>query len=143
MITAYNEIRSEDKDRLNKFLPNTVNNIQFILEIERIANLHNMPIKDIKFETQKSGSANPNIVTSKTEDDDNPYGTFPVSFVTEGSYDSFVSFLKDLEYNLRLVDIKAVSFSITDPTANVTKGLDVNSQDVYRYTVAVETYWLK
>ena len=56
LITKYNGIKQSDKDRLNSLIPNSVNNIQFILEVERLANLHNMPIKDLKFEASKQAS---------------------------------------------------------------------------------------
>ncbi len=144
LIKSYNEIKNEDKDRLNKLLPNTVNNIQFILEIERIANLHNMPIRDVKFEAKNKDNTpiGENIVTSDNPEDEKPYGVFPIKFSTEGDYDSFLSFLRDLERNLRLVDIKSISFSISDPSAaNVLKeSLNPNS---HRYLLEVETYWLK
>jgi len=142
LITAYNEIKQSDKDRLNNFLPNSVNNIQFILEIERIASLHNMPIKDIKFESVKKDATPTNTNTIVSEDTTVrlPYGVFPIEFSTEGSYDSFVLFLKDLEYNLRLADVKSVSFTVPDPNIKAAVGVDPN---VYQYSVKVETYWLK
>lgn len=142
LIKAYNEISQSDKDRLNSFLPDSVNNIQFILELERIANLHNMPIKDIKFEAKSNSntSANPNVVVSAISTDTRPYGVFPIEFMTEGDYSSFVLFLKDLEYNLRIADIKSISFNIPDASAKPAAGFDPN---VYRYLIKVETYWLK
>lgn len=142
LIKSYNEISQSDKDRLSSFLPDSVNNIQFILELERIANLHNMPIKDIKFEAKSNSntSTDPNVVVSAISTDTRPYGVFPIEFTTEGDYDSFVLFLKDLEYNLRVADIKSISFTVPDASAKPVAGFDPN---VYRYLVKVETYWLK
>ena len=141
LIKSYNEINQSDKDRLNSFLPDSVNNIQFILELERIANLHNMPIKDIKFEaTSSTSSSNPNVVVSSVSTDTRPYGVFPIEFTTEGDYNSFVLFLKDLESNLRVADIKSISFIVPDSSAKPVAGFDPN---VYHYLVKVETYWLK
>lgn len=142
LIKTYNEIKDEDKNRLDNFLPSSVNNIQFILEIERIANLHNMPIKDIKFEPIGSGlnAAGSNTIVSSVSSDNRPYGVFPIEFTTEGKYDSFSLFLKDLESNLRLVDVKSISFTVPDNTGKVLNGIDPN---VYKYSVKVETYWLK
>lgn len=143
LIRSYNNVNAEDKDKLNKMLPSTVNNIQFILELERIANLHNMPIKDVKFNPLNNADtpsdSNSNVVASEKNNEDKPYGTFPISFVTEGDYNSFMLFLKDIEKNLRIVDIKSISFFVSDP--NTTK--DLSSQNNYRYTLEVETYWLK
>lgn len=140
LIKAFNSIKDEDKDRLGKFLPSTVNNIQFILEIERMANSHSMPIRDLDFEARKKDAPVSNIIVSESSEENKPFGTFPISFTTEGTYDSFVSFLRDMEYNLRLIDVKSISFSIPDPNSKVNEFVD---QNVYKYTVKVETYWLK
>lgn len=139
LIKSYNEIKEVDRDRLSKFLPSSVNNIQFILEVERIANLHGMPIRDIKFETVRKDSAviDPNIIVAEDPVDNLPYGIFPIEFTLEGKYDSFLLFLKDLEYNLRLVDIKSVSFSVPSGTEKET------DPNIYSYSLKVETYWLK
>ncbi len=141
LLKNYNEIKQEDKERLNNFLPGSVNNIEFILEIEHIANIHNMPIKDIKFEAMKKKITpnDPNMVVSEIPTDNRSYGVFPVEFTTEGSYDRFLDFLKDLEFNLRLVDIKSISFLVSD-NKNAEVGVDPN---VYTYNLKVETYWLK
>lgn len=142
LIKSYNEIKESDKDRLNKFLPSSVNNIQFILEIERIAGLHGMPIKNIKFEPiQKDNvSTDPNMIVSDSPEDNRPYGVFPVEFTTEGSYDKFIPFLKDLESNLRLIDVKSISFSVPDTSNKTAVNIDPN---IYTYSLKVETYWLK
>lgn len=139
LLSSFNEIKQIDKDRLSNFLPSAVNNIQFILEIERIANLHGMPVKDIKFETKKQDTTvDPNVIVSESSIDNKPFGVFPIEFTTEGKYSTFLLFLKDLEYNLRLVDVKSVAFVV--PTEEVKDGVDPN---IYRYTLKVETYWLK
>ncbi len=143
LIKSYNEIRSEDKDRLNKLIPNAVNNIQFILEIERIANLHKMPVKDVKFDSRNKSNSNisSDMIVSDDGEDEKLYGIFPISFATEGDYDSFMDFLDDLEHNLRIVDIKSINFSVLDQTAATNK--DILNSNSYRYTLEVETYWLK
>lgn len=142
LLKDYNEIKQEDKNRLENLLPDSVNNIGLILEIERIANLHGMPIKDIKFEAKKKDTApaDPNIIVAEELIDRRPYGVFPIEFSTDGKYDNFVLFLKDLEYNLRLVDVKSVTFSIPDTSA---KGEEYVDPNIYHYTLKVETYWLK
>lgn len=142
LVEVYKNIKKEDKIRLEHFLPNTVNNIRFILEIEQIAKLYNMPIKNIKFESQKSQetkSTAGNIVISDDPLGARPYGVFPIEFTTEGTYEMFSSFLKDIENNLRLVDVKAVSF-IVPGQEKPAVGVNPN---IYTYTLRVETYWLK
>lgn len=150
LLEKYRNIKQEDKDRLNTFLPNTVNNIKFILEIERIANLHGMPLKDIKFDSSKlpenqNNNQDPSMVISGEEIiiDNKPYGVFPVEFITEGSYDAFLSLLKDLEQNLRLMDIKEISFVIPEVSDDTNTSGDKINPNIYNYMIKVDTYWLK
>jgi Tfp pilus assembly protein PilO len=146
LVDTYKNIKLIDKERLEHFLPNTVNNIKFILEIEQIANLHGMPIRNIKFEPEKlkdpKVSTSTTVVTGINALDPRPFGVFPIEFSTEGSYDKFVLFMQDVEHNLRLVDVKSVSFSVPTPGSKDNSGalLDPN---IYTYTLKVETYWLK
>lgn len=147
LISSYKSISKADKERLDKFLPNTVNNIKFILEVERLANSHNMSVKNIMFDSrdslQSGNKANSQLVNViPTEGEENSsYGVFPIQFTTEGSYESFVSFMKDLETNLRLVDVKKVSFSTaTTKGKNNAMISDIGSRE---FNIEVETYWLK
>ncbi|MBK5215275.1 MAG: hypothetical protein JJE53_00480 [Candidatus Pacebacteria bacterium] len=142
LIEIYKNVKNEDKANLEHFLPTTIGNIQLILEIEKIASLHGMPIKDIKFETKslEEGIVNKDnvVVAEKDPKDYLPYGVFPMEFVIEGRYDDFVDFLKDLELNLRLVDVKSISFLVPSAGAGET-----TNPNIYSYTLKIEIYWLK
>lgn len=141
LVEQYKSIKQEDKDRLDHFLPSAVNNIELILEIEKIANMRGMPISNIRFEPNviegttdtSSGSTSIKKVT-----DNLSYGIFPVDFVVTGNYDTFILFLKDLEHNLRLVDARSITFSTAPVVAK-----DVSSANLYNFTLKVQTYWLK
>lgn len=141
LVEKYKNIKPEDKDRLEHFLPNTVNNIKFILEIEHAANLHSMPLKNIKFDAEQTDAAQnkPGSIVVDNPSDSRSYGVFPIEFTTEGDYPTFVAFLKDIEHNLRLVDVKSVSFIVPPPSV---KPGDTGS-NIYSYTLQVQTYWLK
>ncbi len=56
------------------------------------------------------------------------------------SYNNFINFTKDMEKNLRLVDISSVEFSAAEGSSNSKSG---NSNDVYKYNFKIKTYWLK
>jgi len=147
LIEDYKGVKISDRERLAHFLPSSIGNIELILEIEKIANIHGMPIGDIKFETssleKKDGTEQTdNIVVAEPDPEDYlPYGIFPMEFIIEGRYDTFVSFLEDLEHNLRLVDIKSITFDVPAPI--VTSNNTIIDTDIYSYTLKVETYWLK
>lgn len=145
LVDSYKNIDKKDKERLEHFLPNTVNNIKFILEIERIANAYSIPIKNVKFQSEKISdpktvtNSNTTVITSSKPETNSPYGSFPIEFTTESDYDTFVLFLKDVEHNLRLVDIKSVSFTV--PSAD--KNTPNFNPNIYTFNLKVETYWLK
>ena len=147
LINVYKSVKKEDIDRLTHFLPSTINNIGLILEIEKIANLHGMPIGNIRFDTkslenQTTTTPTDNIVVAESDPADNlPYGIFPMEFTIEGKYETFVEFLKDLEHNLRLVDINSISFNVPSVTVSPTGG--TSNSSVYSYTLKVNTYWFK
>lgn len=140
LVGVYKNIKQEDKDKLNHMLPSTIGNIELILEIEKIANLHGMPIGDIRFETKEmdTSSSSGAVVVANDPSGNLPYGVFPMQFTIDGNYDTFISFLKDLEHNLRIVDVKSISFSVPAPTAT-----GKVSSDIYSYSLKVQTYWLK
>jgi hypothetical protein len=149
LVEVYKNIKIEDKERLSHFLPSTINNIELILEIEKIANLHGLPIKNITFESTNpenqdpantAGTSNTVVVAENNPSDYLPYGVFPMDFIVEGKYDTFLAFLNDLEHNLRLVDIKSISFTVPSPVTSLT---DKTNPNIYSYTLKVETYWLK
>ncbi len=140
LVDVYKNIKQEDKDRLEHMLPSNIGNIELILEIEKIANLHGMPIGDIRFDTKNidTVSSSGTAVVAKDPSGNLPYGVFPMQFTISGDYDTFISFLKDLEHNLRIVDVKSISFTVPDLAA-ASKG----SNDIYSYSLKVQTYWLK
>ncbi len=158
LIESYKQISEKDREKLNHLLPSTINNIELILEIEKIANLHGMPVGDIKFDstigvkTNSDGSSSDTNAATKIVAENDPasylpYGVFPISFSIEGKYSVFLEFLKDLESNLRIVDIKSISFNVPDSGSGDqivdVKNRKILDPSIYRYTLKVETYWLK
>lgn len=141
LLDSYNMISKEDKERLVRFMPNTVDNIQLILEIQQVANMHGMSLKNIAFEAPKPSSSDQAPDPSSDPNAQKPYGVFNLEFKTEAKYLTFVEFLRDLEMNLRLIDIKSISFAIPEKKAYLSES--DNDPSVYVYDVKIQTYWLK
>jgi uncharacterized membrane protein YqhA len=64
-----------------------------------------------------------------------------MKFTVTGKYESFLSFLKDLEQNLRVVDVKSIDFKV--PNSIVSSSGKVTDTDIYDYSLEIQTYWLK
>lgn len=149
LITSYKSISPSDKERLNKFLPNSVNNIQLILEIQQVANKHNLSIKNISFKPPVA-EPNPKEDTKDTKTTTNknakkkevsPFGVFDLEFKTKSDYKTFTSFIKDLEQNLRLIDIVGISFTV--PSTLQGKQPADFDPNIFDFTVKIKTYWLR
>lgn len=139
LVNKYKSITPENLKKLDKLLPDGVDNIILILEIEKIALAYGMELNNIRYDTftkNKVTDTNNNATAIKaTVEDNKPYGSWDLEFSVEGSYDDYLSFLSDLENNLRIVDISSVQFS----SANTKE----SGADIYQYSFKIRTYWLK
>lgn len=120
----YKKFANSDLDAIQKLLPDHVDNVQLILDINGLAREKNMLISKIKIEEDKSSSA------KQIGPDGKLYSSILVSFKTKAEYSRFISFIKSLEQSLRLVDITSLSFKV-DP------------KNITEYSVTIRTYWLK
>ncbi|MFA7252767.1 MAG: type 4a pilus biogenesis protein PilO [Candidatus Paceibacterota bacterium] len=110
--------------KLESLLPDNIDNIKLVMDMNHIADIHNLVLKNIKLDT--AAKADPN----KLGADNKPYGTVGLSFSVTASYDNFQNFLTDLEKSLRLVDVVDLSVS-------------GNDTGFYEFSVGLRTYWLK
>lgn len=145
LTLKYNSIDTNNLSRLQKFLPDNVDNIRLILEIEKIASPYGMVLKDVKYDTisqvdTTATGTNP-AIRANVKVVNSDYGTWNLEFSTQGTYSNFLNFIKDLESNLRIVDIDSIDFSSNAPTTGA--GLSSSLTDSYKYTFKIKTYWLK
>jgi Tfp pilus assembly protein PilO len=149
LTTVYNAISIQMIWRdLQKLLPDNVDNIRLILEIEQIAAPYGMTLSDIKYDTTDTNASSAGAtgvvqgggIASSTQ---KGYGTFNLEFSISGSYSNFINFTKDLENNLRIVDISSISFSSNSLGAGTGVSPKTSSSEIYKYDFKINTYWLK
>ena len=125
LLNRYNEITAENKARLAKALPDQVDNVRLIIDIDAVASRFGLKLKNIVVQsdpaTSKSNSIGP---------DGKKYATFNLSFDVQASYDTMRTFLLALDQSLRIIDVTGVSFAADDKDQNT-------------YTIHLQTYWLK
>ncbi len=125
-----NAMSSSDIERLERLLPDNVNNVGLILDLNALGQPLGMQIQNVKFEVQNKATA-AGQDQKQAAQDKKDYGVFNIEFSTIGTYPNFVSFLAQLDKSLRMIDVQSISFSSTD------------DRSVYRYDFKVKTYWLK
>ncbi|MDD5318756.1 MAG: type 4a pilus biogenesis protein PilO [Candidatus Pacebacteria bacterium] len=125
LVQDYNNIPDASIQRLQKALPDGVNNVGLVLDINDIASKYGMIIKGIQINQETAGSGA--VVLGP---DSKPYGSITLSFSVTTSYETFQLFLHDLESSLRVVDLTSLSFAS-------------NKDNLYTYSLTIQTYWLK
>lgn len=123
VLSEYNTIAPSDRELLAKLLPDTVDNVRLVRDIDGIASRHGMTLRDVQVEVGDSsattvGGAGP------------PYNSALVTFTVNAPYQALVDFFVELERSLRLVDIVSLTFVSTD-------------DDLAEYQISIRTYWLK
>ena len=143
-----NSMSPTDLMKLQKLLPDNIDNILLILEIEKMAFPYGMVLKNVKYNATDTKSA----ATSPTEDIQGgkvikpllkDYGVWDLEFSTTGTYNNFLNFIKDLESNLRIVDISSIQFSSYNISAGPNIPPNTSSAEAYKYDFKIKTYWLK
>lgn len=135
LTEKYNNLARSDRDRLLKLMPDNVDNIRLIIDIENIALKYGMKPKDVKYDARTAKAAVGQIQPATPEESirsQKDYGSFQLEFSVTGTYQNFLNFIKDIEKSLRLVDIESISFQSSD-----------SGNTALKYSVRIKTYWLK
>jgi len=140
LLSKYNTFSTDELDRIEKLLPDNVDNIRLILDLDGIASLYGILIQNVSISDGgrgKSGTekvigdeiASSGVIAVTSQ---NKLGRIDLSFDVTASYDVFKLFLKDLEKSLRIVDIK-----------NLSIGSKSDSNNLLSFKITIRTYWLK
>ncbi len=121
------KIAQADIDKIAKMLPDGVENVGLIIDIDNIASKYGMRIRNTKVSDTASGKSSTVAVAGP---DTKKHGTISLSFSVASTYENFLAFLRDLEASQRLVDVTALTFSS-------------NKEGRYEFNVTLQTYWLK
>lgn len=125
LLAKFNAFPKNDIDRLETLLPDNIDNVKLIIELDSLALQHGLAIQNINvLETEETPQ-------SLQESEDRSYGIVDLNFSVAGPYERFVNFIEDIEGSLRLIDVQSISFQSTTVTDN------------YQYELTVRTYWLK
>ncbi|MFA6254178.1 MAG: type 4a pilus biogenesis protein PilO [Candidatus Paceibacterota bacterium] len=121
-------ISADDLDKLNKFIPSHVDNVNLIIDVNNIAAKQGVIIKNVQVRSTPDSSTSGAPVETLS----NQKGILPtyMTFSVSGNYQVLTSFLDDLANSLRVVDPSSLSFAVDE------KGLN-------QYNFEIKTYWVK
>ena len=127
LISKRNTFAASDVQKLERILPDNVDNIRFVIDINNIAARHSLSLQNVGVgSVADSKSARQATAVGKSGD---PVGSASVIFSLTATYEDFLAFEADLEHSLRIVDVQNLSFK------PVEKGK-------YDISMTIRTYWL-
>lgn len=127
LLSRRNTFSSDNVQKLERILPDNVDNIRFTIDIQNIAARHNLALKNVGLGTVSDSKAKRSALSVGSSGD--PVGSAEISFAVVASYDDFLAFLQDLEHSLRIVDVENISFKTSESGR-------------YEFSLTIRTYWL-
>lgn len=127
VMRRYNSISQEDRDRLDKIIPSGVDNIRLMIDMNALAVKDGVALKSI---TASAISTDVNADSSQNTNTGPALSKIKLSMGVSASYKQIIGFLKDIESNLRIMDVSKMSVS-------------GGENGVYNLGLDVITYWLK
>ncbi len=119
LVAEKDNIPPADLARLQTLLPDSVNNVRLILDLNALAARTGVVLTSIDVAT----------LSQSTEGSDNPIGAIDLTLAATGSYRSFHNFLLGVERSARLLDVVKI-------------GVTGSDTGVYQYAVTLRIYWL-
>jgi hypothetical protein len=140
LLAKYNSFSPEDLGRLGKLLPDYVDNIRLIIEIDSLASKYNMVLKNVQISSPATPSESANVSNQALPGDITSYGGVDLSFDVSGSYGAYREFIKEIEHSLRILDVIEVSFV---PQVLSSEDKQKTLSEFYIFKTVLKTYWLK
>lgn len=129
LASARNAIDPEHLTRLSTFLPDSVDNVGLILDLNALAARSGLSLSNIDVTTEvgpSAASAGQGLPAAGA----NPVGSIDLSLSAIGTYAALQSFLVGVERSARILDVRDV----------VVRGSDTG---VYNYQMSLRLYWLR
>lgn len=135
LLTRYNLFAGDNIDRLLKMVPDHVDNVRLVLDLDGIAAQYGLRVQNVEAETiKKEEGDSATLVGGQVE---KPYESLTLQFEVVSSYQDFLALLRDLESSLRVVEIESISLK---SYGNATEG---SGEPLFVFSVVMRTFWLK
>ena len=135
LLSKRNTFSADDVQKLQELLPDNVDNIRFIIDINNIASRHNISLSNVQLGTlggSGSGTTAASAASAAAISSSGPgdlVGSVDIGFSVTASYGDMLAFLQDIEHSLRLIDVEKLTFTASSSGLNT-------------YAFTVRTYWL-
>ena len=130
LLAERNSVPAEGIKRLEVFLPDGVDNVQLILDLDALANRSGIKLSDFEMDVAKATSGAGQSAGTLPLDPQTPIESLSLEVSATGTYEAFRTFLTGVETSLRPLDL--VSMEVQD-----------SDTGVYSYDMVFAIYWLR
>lgn len=130
LATSRNAIDPAYLTRLSTFLPDSVDNVGLILDLNALAARSGLSLSNVDVVSNATGVAKASVNQGLLAAGMSPVGSIDLTLSAIGTYPALQAFLVGVERSARLLDIRDI----------VVKGSDTG---VYNYQMALRLYWLR
>ncbi len=144
LLSRYNAFNPNELNRLHKLLPDHVDNVRLILDLDNLAGQFGLSLQNVDVSSSANREAKSQTAIGVIGTSNQKYDSLTLSFRTRATYTNFLEFLGGLESSLRIVDLVSLSIE-PDSAGAVSTGPTRGSvsEPIYNYNITLRTYWLK
>lgn len=139
LLARYNTFDPANIDRLHKLLPDHVDNVRLVLDLDNLALERGLALENVVINSPGADEGAAPVLGGASSR--GAYDSLTLRFATNGTYPNFVTFIKDIEASLRIVDLVALTLESTGLFVPGAPGTP--AEPVYRFDLTLRTYWLK
>lgn len=127
LVAQQESVSSTDRARIESFLPDGVDNVQLIVDLNALASRSGMRLSDFNIAESKQDDRDPGRLALEAE---TATDSLDITVSAIGTYAAFRTFLEGVEFSLRPMDL--VRLTLTD-----------SDTGVYTYNMTFRIYWLR
>jgi hypothetical protein len=131
LLSRFNAFNPADVERLHKLLPDHVDNVRLVLDLDTLASKNGFALQNVVINAPQGASEEPAAIGANRD----AFDSLTLRFATIGTYPNFVKFITAIENSLRVVDVVSLTM---DPDASA-----IGGEPNYRFDITLRTYWLK
>ncbi len=128
LISRRNTFDTANLEKLEKILPDNVDNIRLVIDINNIAARHGISVSDVQLGTISDAAEARGA--SAVGASGSAVGSVELGFSFSSTYEDMLAFLVDLEHSLRIINVEQIGFTAS-PVGNTQE-----------FTFKIRTFWL-
>jgi|SRR3989344_470232 len=141
LLTRYNAFSPDAKIRLQKMMPDHVDNIRLILDIDSLAGRSGMALQNVVISTPTSEGSDQTVIGAISAGKQK-YDSLTLKFAVRSTYANFIKFIEQLESSLRIVEMVSLGVTPDSGASNAQSG-GGSGGNYYRYDITIRTFWLR